>query len=95
MYVIPTNNMLLMPSFPLSSFLRYFSPERNADCVHRELMETFCFKNFVYPIPPRHWIALQMPLLDGLNIFYTDFGTGDSAVFTGGGGHPEYCLPVF
>ena len=43
MYVIPANNMLLMPSFPLSSFLRYSSPELNSDNVHCELMETFLF----------------------------------------------------
>lgn len=53
MYVIPTNNMLLMPSFPLSSFLRYFSPERNADRVQHELMETFLLKIVFTPIPTK------------------------------------------
>ena len=43
MYVIPANNMLLMPSFPLSSFLRYSSPELNSDNAHCERMETFLF----------------------------------------------------
>lgn len=82
MYVIPTNNMLLMPSFPLSSFLRYSLPELNSDNVHCELMETFLFKKFVYPIPPRHLITSHTPSVEGLGIFYADFGTSDSAVFT-------------
>lgn len=88
-----------MPSFPLSSFLRYFSPELNADSVQRELMETLLFKNICLPHPPRHLIALHTQLLEGLNTFYVyaDFGTSDSAVFKGGvgGWHPEYRLPVF
>lgn len=62
-------------------------------------METLLFKNVVYPIPPRHLIALHTQLLEGLNTFYANFGTSDSADFTvcvcEGGGHPEYCLPVF
>lgn len=94
MYVIPPNNMLLTPSFPLSGFLRYFFPELNAESIQRELVETLLFENLVYPIPPRHVITLHTQLLEGLNIFCANFGTSDSAVFAGSG-HPEYCLPVF
>lgn len=42
-----------MPSFPLSSFLRYSSPELNSDNVHCELMETFLFKKMYLPHSPK------------------------------------------